>query len=114
MGNHVAPVDTAYEKINPFNESQYYHSKCQIEDWNNQEEVETCRLSNLPDLDQNNSFVRSTLLQWVGSLKEKYDFDGKEDEDYRLCGSLLVMTTLVMVLWVLCNIVTIYDDLSTG
>lgn len=77
MGNHVAPVDLAFEQVNPFNESQYYHTKCQIEDWNNQEEVETCRLSNLPDLDQNHEFVRSTLLQWVGSLKENYDFDGK-------------------------------------
>jgi len=72
----VAPVDLAYEQVNPFNESQYYHTKCQIEDWDNQEEVETCRLSNLPDLDQNNDFVRSTLLDWVGSLKQNYDFDG--------------------------------------
>lgn len=69
-------MDLSFEQINPFNQSQYYHSKCQIEDWNNQEEVETCRLSNLPDLDQNNEFVRSTLLNWVGSLKKNYDFDG--------------------------------------
>jgi alpha-amylase len=72
----VAPVDLAFEQVNPFNESQYYHSKCQIEDWDNQEEVETCRLANLPDLDQDNAFVRATLLDWVGSLKENYDFDG--------------------------------------
>lgn len=76
VGNHVAPVDLSFEKITPFNESKYYHTKCQIEDWSNQEQVENCRLSNLPDLDQNNEFVRSTLLNWVGSLKEKYDFDG--------------------------------------
>ena len=76
VGNHVAPVDETYDLINPFNESSYYHPKCQIEDWNDQEEVENCRLANLPDLDQNNSFVRSTLLEWVGSLKDTYDFDG--------------------------------------
>jgi alpha-amylase len=76
VGNHVAPVDLSYEQINPFNESSYYHSKCQIEDWSNQYEVENCRLANLPDLDQNNPFVRSTLLDWVASLKPNYDFDG--------------------------------------
>lgn len=39
-------------------------------------QVEYCRLANLPDLDQDNSFVRRTLLDWVGSLKGSYDFDG--------------------------------------
>jgi alpha-amylase len=76
VGNHVAPVDTSYEMVNPFNSSEYYHSKCQIEDWNNQEEVENCRLANLPDLDQNNAFVRSTMVDWVASLQAKYGFDG--------------------------------------
>lgn len=75
-GNHVAPVDLSFESIIPFNQSIYYHNKCQIEDWNNQDQVENCRLSNLPDLDQNNAYVRSTLLSWIGSLSSKYDFDG--------------------------------------
>ena len=39
-------------------------------------QVEVCRLANLPDLDQSNSFVRSTLKQWVGSTVSKYGFDG--------------------------------------
>ena len=72
----MAPVDLSFELVNPFNESQYYHAKCQIENWDDQEEVETCRLSNLPDLDQNNDFVRSTMINWVGGLKDKYGFDG--------------------------------------
>jgi alpha-amylase len=76
VANHVAPVDLSFEKIIPFNQSAHYHSKCQIEDWNNQEQVETCRLANLPDLDQNNSYVRSTLLSWMSSLKARYNFDG--------------------------------------
>jgi alpha-amylase len=75
-GNHVAPVDLSFEKIIPFNQSAYYHSKCQIEDWNNQYQVENCRLANLPDLNQDNTYVRSTLLNWIGSLKSKYGFDG--------------------------------------
>ena len=69
VANHVAPVDTSYTQINPFNESYYYHDKCQIEDWNDQDEVENCRLANLPDLDQNNDYVRSTLIDWVSKLK---------------------------------------------
>mmetsp|Transcript_11609 Transcript_11609/g.11990 ORF Transcript_11609/g.11990 Transcript_11609/m.11990 type:complete len:468 (+) Transcript_11609:23-1426(+) len=76
VGNHVAPVDLSYEQINPFNDSSYYHSKCQIEDWSDQWQVENCRLANLPDLDQNNAFVRSTLINWVSTLKDKYGFDG--------------------------------------
>ena len=76
VGNHVAPVDLSFELVNPFNSSEYYHSKCQINDWDNQEEVENCRLANLPDLDQNNAFVRSTLVDWVSTLGAKYGFDG--------------------------------------
>jgi alpha-amylase len=76
VGNHVAPVDLSFEQINPFNQSNYYHSKCQIEDWSNQEQVENCRLANLPDLDQNNEYVRTTLIDWVASLKPTYGFDG--------------------------------------
>jgi alpha-amylase len=75
VGNHVAPVDLDYSQVKPFNESTYYHSKCQIEDWSNQAQVENCRLANLPDLDQSNSFVKSTLLAWVSTLSS-YGFDG--------------------------------------
>lgn len=76
VANHVAPVDLDFAQVNPFNQSQYYHSKCQIEDWGNQEQVELCRLANLPDLDQDNSYVRSTLISWVSSLVGAYGFDG--------------------------------------
>jgi alpha-amylase len=75
VGNHVAPVDLDFSQITPFNQSAYYHDKCQIEDWSNQEQVEMCRLANLPDLDQSNSYVRSTLLSWVSTLAS-YGFDG--------------------------------------
>ena len=29
------------------------------------EEIELCRVSGLPDLDQGNTFVRNNLLSWV-------------------------------------------------
>jgi alpha-amylase len=76
VGNHVGPIDEQYQLINPFNQSQYYHSKCQIVDWNDQSQVEYCRLSNLPDLDQTNEFVKDALVAWVSSLKDQYNFDG--------------------------------------
>ena len=38
--------------------------------------MEVCRLDNLPDLDQSNSFVETTLTQWVGSTISQYGFDG--------------------------------------
>ena len=39
-------------------------------------QVEVCRLANLPDLDQSNSFVRSTLKKWIADTVNTYGFDG--------------------------------------
>ena len=39
-------------------------------------QVEVCRLANLPDLDQSNSFVGSTLKSWVNAVVKNYSFDG--------------------------------------
>merc|ERR1711871_1505608 len=38
--------------------------------------MEHCRLAGLPDLDQDNSFVSSYLLNWINSTIFKYGFDG--------------------------------------
>jgi alpha-amylase len=38
--------------------------------------VESCRLAGLPDLNQNDQFVRSTLKQWVHDTIQTYGFDG--------------------------------------
>ena len=35
-----------------------------------------CRLANLPDLDQSNPFVASTLKQWISDTIQTYGFDG--------------------------------------
>jgi hypothetical protein len=69
-------------QFNPFNQSSHYHdcsacpSSCDIQDWNNQNEVELCRLAGLPDLDQSNSFVASQLNQWIAGIVKEYGFDG--------------------------------------
>ena len=38
--------------------------------------VEKCRLANLPDLNQDNDFVRSTLKSWIHRTVITYKFDG--------------------------------------
>ena len=76
VANHVAPIGTDYSQISPFNQSYHYHSNCQINDWNNQYQVENCRLADLPDLDQSNSYVRGELKNWVKYMVDTYGFDG--------------------------------------
>lgn len=76
VANHVAYIDLDFEKVNPFNKAEYYHAKCQINNWDDANEVEYCRLSNLPDLNQDHPFVRSTLKNWIKDTITKYDIDG--------------------------------------
>jgi alpha-amylase len=65
-----------FSLFNPFNDSSHFHSYCEIEDWTDQHQVQFCRLANLPDLAQENPFVRSTLKQWISSIVTEYGFDG--------------------------------------
>lgn len=76
VANHVAPIGSDFSQITPYNQSSHYHSNCQISDWNNQSQVENCRLADLPDLDQNNSYVRGELKNWIKKLVTDYGFDG--------------------------------------
>lgn len=76
VANHVGPVEFDYSKIYPLNRAEHYHSNCDINDWNNQWQVENCRLARLPDLDQGNSYVRQYLKDWIKNLVSKYGFDG--------------------------------------
>ncbi|TNV80654.1 hypothetical protein FGO68_gene13906 [Halteria grandinella] len=76
VANHVGPVEHDYNQIYPLNRPEHYHTDCDINDWNNQWQVENCRLARLPDLDQSNSFVRSYLKDWIKNLVQKYGFDG--------------------------------------
>jgi len=55
VANHVGNIKS-YSEVYPFNKTEHYHdcngcpADCNIQDWNNQEQVEHCRLSGLPDL----------------------------------------------------------------
>ncbi len=84
--NHMGNQDTCNEEscpnpddfsqFTPFNESLHYHEFCSIQDFENQQEVEDCRLYLLPDLNQSVPTVNDWLLDWVAALTEEYDFDG--------------------------------------
>ena len=74
--NHVGLVGVDYSKIYPFNSKEHYHNVCQITNWNNQWQIENCRLSNLPDLNHENKWVEQKLLQWIHDLIKKYNIDG--------------------------------------
>lgn len=82
VGNHMGGDISKIGSFNPFNQSDHYHdcngcpSNCQISDYNNPAETEHCRLAGLPDLNQDNSFVRQGLLDWIRWLGSTYDIDG--------------------------------------
>ena len=76
VANHAGPVGTDFGRINPFNKAEHYHDWCEINNWNNQWEVENCRLCGLPDLKQENDWVTQKLLEWIHDLVQKYNLDG--------------------------------------
>jgi len=62
-----------------FNSKDHYHEYCDIhqEDFTgNQWRVENCRLAGLPDLNQENEYVKNELLKWIDWLITEYDIDG--------------------------------------
>jgi alpha-amylase len=68
VANHSAPIGDDFGRVYPLNQAEHYHSDCAINDWNNQWQVENCRLADLPDLNQSNSYVRDYLKGWIKNL----------------------------------------------
>ena len=57
VANHIGYVPTDkktkiedFSGVWPFHDESYYHDNCQITDWENQWQLENCRLCGLPDL----------------------------------------------------------------
>lgn len=76
VANHTSYyANKDFSNVYPFDSAEYYHSFCDI-DWNNQESVENCWLAGLPDLDQDNAYVRTYLLNWIYGVVNMFDFDG--------------------------------------
>lgn len=79
VANHMAPIGTDFGQISMFNSKDHYHEYCDIhqEDFTgNQWRVENCRLAGLPDLNQENEYVKNELLKWIDWLVTEYDIDG--------------------------------------
>jgi len=80
VGNHMGNLPSAndFSQFNPFNDASYYHNDvdCSTINQNDQSDLETCWLAQLPDLNQDNDFVRSNLLTWISGLITTYNIDG--------------------------------------
>ncbi|XP_013396432.1 acid alpha-amylase [Lingula anatina] len=86
VGNHMGyppgcpgcsmQQETDFSSLWPFNRAEHYHNYCDIKNWGDAHEVEYCRLAELPDLNQDNSYVRETLKAWIHNLVQTYGFDG--------------------------------------
>lgn len=76
VANHVAPIGEDFSKIYPLNQAYHYHKNCPINNWDDQWQVENCRLCDLPDLDQSNPWVRQYLKDWIKHHVQKFGFDG--------------------------------------
>jgi len=82
--NHVAnvPNNNDFSGIVPFNKAEHYHHPVENCAWYfkndpmNQEKMETCWLEFLPDLKQEDEFVRKTLIDWVRDFVQEYEIDG--------------------------------------
>lgn len=59
VANHVGPVGDNFSPIQPLDKSSEYHNDCNIDDWNNQWQIENCRIAGLPDLNQEDDFTRN-------------------------------------------------------
>ena len=78
VANHMGYVDNFnFSNIIPFNDARYYNNykSCDDIDFGYQPDVELCWLSGLPDLDQNNPYVRKTLIEWAKDFVRTYDID---------------------------------------
>ena len=67
----------------PFNKPEYYHQdsdrvgiNCSNWDKYNQSIVENCLIYGMPDLKQENTFVKDTLINWLKNMLNVYGFDG--------------------------------------
>ncbi|CAD8189678.1 unnamed protein product [Paramecium octaurelia] len=80
VANHMGNTNQDYTKNYPFNQSAHYHDYCIISDndfnTHNLANIQKCRLAGLADLNQDNSFVQSELINWIKWLITEYQFDG--------------------------------------
>ena len=57
-----------YSQITPFNSEDHYHDRCDIVGWDNQWQIENCRLCDLSYLKQENDWVKGKLREWINDI----------------------------------------------
>jgi len=80
VANHMGMENEYYADAVPFNNRNNYHNYCDISDndfqTHNMHNIQYCRLSYLADLNTEDSYVQSTLYDWIRSIVNTYGFDG--------------------------------------
>ncbi|MCJ1234349.1 hypothetical protein MMC14_002310 [Varicellaria rhodocarpa] len=76
MGLEGTDENVDYAQYTPFNNPSYFHTPCDITDFNNQTQVEVCRLFGLPDLNTTNPQVISIFNTWIQGLISNFTVDG--------------------------------------
>jgi alpha-amylase len=68
--------ETKYSGLSPFNDASFYHSYCEITNYDDQDMVEKCWLGDanveLVDVKTEDSRVVNTLQLWISSLVANY------------------------------------------
>ncbi|KAF9889657.1 hypothetical protein FE257_007165 [Aspergillus nanangensis] len=69
-----------YSVFTPFNNSDYFHSYCQVTDWNDFTNAQLCQTGDnqtaLPDLYTEHQEVQDLLIDWAGTMIKTYSIDG--------------------------------------
>ena len=79
MANHMGYINTSdYSNIAPFNDPSHYNEflDCAVVPSWDHVGLENCWLYGLPDLNQTNEFVKTTLLEWISDFVQIYEIDG--------------------------------------
>uniref|UniRef100_A0A8H7N3S0 Alpha-amylase n=1 Tax=Bionectria ochroleuca TaxID=29856 RepID=A0A8H7N3S0_BIOOC len=75
VANHMGSGDISTYKPAPLNQASAYHASCDI-NYNDQNSIEQCRISGLPDINTEDNSVKAALNDWVKWLVKEYSFDG--------------------------------------
>jgi alpha-amylase len=73
--NHMGAGDISSFGPAPLNQQSGYHSACDI-DYNNAWSIENCQIAGLPDVNTQDSNIRSMFSQWIKWFVQEYSFDG--------------------------------------
>ncbi|KAL2808321.1 glycoside hydrolase superfamily [Aspergillus granulosus] len=80
MGYAGPGASTDFSTFTPFNSASYFHSYCEIDDYNDQWKVENCYLGSdvvsLTDVNTQSAEVRGIWYDWIEDIVANYSVDG--------------------------------------